>query len=99
MLNVVEKNKKSIIVLNQGRHQNDGGLTWWCRYHLGVGIVGDGDDGNGGFGDDFDDDYDLVPPPRLVGNGSIRMKKPIQATPLPPRKYLTAQIVQCTIAH
>ena len=61
MLNFVEENKNSIIVLNQGRHQNDGGLKWWCRYHLGGVIVGDVDDGNGGFGGgDGGDDGDGV---------------------------------------
>ena len=44
---------------------------------------GGGGDGGGDYDDDDHGDDDLLAPPRLVGNGSIRMKKPIQAT-LPP---------------
>ena len=44
---------------------------------------GGGGDGGGDYDDDDRGDDDLLAPPRLVGNGSIRMKKPIQAT-LPP---------------
>ena len=60
--------------------------TLHCNFYHGG--YNDGD-GGGDYDDDDRGDDDLLPPPRLVGNGSIRMKKPIQAT-LPPRRYFSA---------
>ena len=58
--------------------------TLHCNFcHRGCNDGGGGGDGGGDYDDDDRGDDDLLAPPRLVGNGSIRMKKPIQAT-LPP---------------